>query len=337
MGISIRRFVLSGLVALAAVPPAAAQVRSAWQMHDGLEVTEENPNGLIQFSCSPGVHGDICEYDVATIPPVDHAGWGPAPNPDIIDFSIPSRVCFAPVQCLGYGDFTYFQTLVTIPEDVVVTEFTIAFSGMDDGSRVTLFNSLHPDGMVVEGSYVFFGGSGTTDLSSLVVSGEVNRVVVTQVDDCCSANNLRSAVVVLNGGTVGLTTTSTLPVTTTSVVTTTTTTTLPAAGGQPLAGDKLLLKDHTKPKLRGFNILAHGDVDLGGGPDSVDDPTIHGGTLRIHTAAGDGFDTTYELPAAGWRDVKKKGTHVGYRYRGAPFHSLMVKGGKLVKGVAKGE
>src|SRR5207248_2323351 len=34
---------------------------------------------------------------------------------------------------------------------------------------------------------------------SLVRSGEVNRVVVTQVDDCCIENNLRSAVVVLNG------------------------------------------------------------------------------------------------------------------------------------------
>ena len=80
-----------------------------------------------------------------------------------------------------------------------MTEFTITFSGMDDGSRVSIFNSLYPGGYVVPGSYVFLGGSGTTDLSALVVSGQVNRVVITQVDDCCSANNLQRADVVLNG------------------------------------------------------------------------------------------------------------------------------------------
>jgi hypothetical protein len=171
-------------------------------MHNGLEVTPSNPLGLVHFGCVPSEHGDPCEYDVATIPsPVDPA-WLSAPDPDIINFSVfPSRVCSAPdgQTCLVYGDFTYFQTFVDIPLDVVVTQFTIAFSGMDDGSRVTIFNSNYPAGFVVPGSYVFLGGSGTTDLSSLVRSGEVNRVVVTQVDDCCVQNNLRSAVVVLNG------------------------------------------------------------------------------------------------------------------------------------------
>jgi hypothetical protein len=176
-----------------------AQTRSAWQMHDGLEVTLANPDGLVPFSCSPAQHGDPCEYDVATIPSTNDPGWGPAPDGQIINFSIPSRVCNAPVGCLAYGDFTYFQTLVDIPANVVVTAFTIAFSGMDDGCRVTIFNSAYPGGLVVPGSYVFLGGSGTTNLKDYVVSGEINRVVVTQVDDCCSENNLRSAVVVLNG------------------------------------------------------------------------------------------------------------------------------------------
>jgi hypothetical protein len=168
-------------------------------MHDGLEVTPSNPNGLVPFSCSPAQHGDPCEYDVATIPSTGDPGWGPAPDGDVINFSIPSRVCSAPIGCLAYGDFTYFQTLVNIPADVVVTTFTIAFSGMDDGCRVSIFNSAYPGGLVVPGSYVFLGGSGTTNLKDYVVSGEINRVVVTQVDDCCSENNLRSAIVVLNG------------------------------------------------------------------------------------------------------------------------------------------
>lgn len=178
--------------------------RSAWQMHDGLEVTPSNPLGLLAFTCNPGQqHGAPCEYDVATIPQSADAGWGPAPDPDSINFSLyPSRVCQAPVQCLRYGDFTYFQTFVDIPSTVNVTQFTITFSGMDDGCRVTLFNSTYPTGLVVPGSYVYFGETGTTNLAPYVRSGEVNRVVITQVDDCCIENNLRSAIVVLNGQTV---------------------------------------------------------------------------------------------------------------------------------------
>jgi len=194
----MRRFATLALL-LITTSSAHAQTRTPWQMHDGLEVSGSNPYGLVAFTCSPPVHGAVCEYDVATIPSAIDAGWGPAPHPDIIAFSIPSRVCNAPITCFAYGDFTYFQTLVDVPGDVTVTTFTIAFSGMDDGSRVTIFNSTYPAGFVVPGSYVFLGGSGTTDLSALVVSGEVNRVVITQVDDCCSANNLHSAVVVLNG------------------------------------------------------------------------------------------------------------------------------------------
>jgi hypothetical protein len=198
MKLAVRLFILLAVSAVAT--PSFAQIRTPWQQHDGLEVTPANPLGLVQFSCSPAIHGDICEYDVAVIPPVLDAGWGPAPNGETIGFSVyPSRVCSAPVSCMAYGDFTYFQTLVDIPASVVVTEFTIAFSGMDDGSRVTIFNSTYPGGFVVPGSYVYLGGSGTTDLEALVVSGEINRVVVTQVDDCCVENNLNSAIVVLNG------------------------------------------------------------------------------------------------------------------------------------------
>ena len=145
-------------VLVSAFTNAHAQVRTPWQMHDGLEVTVGNPLGLVPFACSPAIHGDICEYDVATIPPVADAGWGPAPDGAIIGFSIPSRVCNAPISCMGYGDFTYFQTLVDVPSNVTVTQFTISFSGMDDGSRVTIFNTTYPGGFVVPGSYVYLGG-----------------------------------------------------------------------------------------------------------------------------------------------------------------------------------
>jgi hypothetical protein len=192
--------------------PATTQVRQAlkptgltrspWQMHAGLEVTDSNPDGLVQFLCNPTQHGQICEYDDATIPPDGDPGWGPAPNGETIGLHIGcggSLVCKAPVQCMAYGDFTYFQTLVNIPLNVVVSQFSITFSGMDDGSRVSIFNSQYPNGLVIPGSYVYLGGSGTTNLAAYVIAGEINRVVVTQVDDCCCENYLDSAQVVLNG------------------------------------------------------------------------------------------------------------------------------------------
>jgi hypothetical protein len=195
MSIRVFASLLAWLVAL----PLLAQTRTPWQMHDGLEVTPQNPDGFVRFTCSPVQHGDVCEYNVATIPPENDPGWHSAPDPNIINFSIPSRLCHAPITCLGYGDFTYFQTFVNVPADVALTTFTITFQGMDDGSRVSIYNSANPNGLVVPGSFVFLGGSGTSDLAPFVQRGEVNRVVVTQVDDCCSANNLRSASVVLNG------------------------------------------------------------------------------------------------------------------------------------------
>lgn len=189
-----------GVVAMLVSLPAAAQTRTPWQMHNGNEVTASNPLGLLQFNCNPTKHGDNCEYNVATIPAASDPDWVGAPNGDTIGFSVyPSRVCQAPNTCLGYGDFTYFQTFVNVPSNVQVTTFTITFNGMDDGSRVTIYNSANPGGLVIPGSYVYLGGSGTANLAAYVKAGENNRVVITQVDDCCVENHLQSAKVVLNG------------------------------------------------------------------------------------------------------------------------------------------
>lgn len=197
------RFVSAvGVLAVLCAVPAAAQSRTPWQMHQGNEVTSSNPSGLLQFNCSPARHGDNCEYNVASVPAASDPDWAAAPHPETIGFEIPSRVCQAPTRCMAYGDFTYFQTFVNVPSNVQVTTFTISFNGMDDGSRVTIFNSQHPGGLVIPGSYVYLGGSGTTNLAAHVQPGELNRVVITQVDDCCSENRLRSASVVLNGSVV---------------------------------------------------------------------------------------------------------------------------------------
>jgi len=170
--------------------PAASISRTSWEMNRG------GSWSLLGFTLP--YHGHSSAYNNASIPSVTHAGWGPAPNPETIGFSERSIL---PSYCLRAADYTYFQTYVTVPEGTEITQFTIAFSGIDDGGRVSIFNTNYPNGIIVAGSYVYLGGSGTANLAAYVTTGE-NRVVVTQVDDCPVGNNLQVGNVVLNGVTI---------------------------------------------------------------------------------------------------------------------------------------
>jgi len=171
--------------------------RTPWEMHQGgLEADTRGEFFVVDAPCTTSTHGDACLYGSAVVPDGSDVAWTPAPNPDTIGFSRPSTLaCFAEV------DYTYFQTFVNVPRDFSITSFTVDFNGMDDGARITIFNADNADGLVVPGSYVLGGGSGTTDLATYFIEG-VNRVVVTQVDDCAVGNNLASAVTTLNGGSV---------------------------------------------------------------------------------------------------------------------------------------
>lgn len=189
---------------LCGAQPALAQVsRTPWQMHEGQDVIKLDaqlpPNGAL-------AENDYIAFRQAQIP-AEGAGWVTAPNPDTIGFGGPqaSKIAAAGGSCRNAIDYTYFQTFVDVPPGTQVDEFKIAFQGMDDASRITIFNSQHPNGTVVEGSYVRKAAAGspaaTTDLKNLVVAGR-NRVVVTQVDWCPVGNQLQSATVQLNGSNV---------------------------------------------------------------------------------------------------------------------------------------
>jgi hypothetical protein len=140
-------------------------------------------------------------------------------------------------------------------------------------------------------------------------------------------------------------TTSTLA-TTSTLIPSTTSTTLAA---QLLTGKKLLLKPNALNALSKDTSLTLGD-----GQDSADDPTLHGGSLRIYSATA-GVDATFDIPAEQWEYVLKKaptsgggggyypyavpvGTLLGYRiHKTGPVTSLQVKGGKKLKIVARGD
>jgi len=123
--------------------------------------------------------------------------------------------------------------------------------------------------------------------------------------------------------------------------TTTTSTSLP---GLPppalLEGKKLLIK--AKPEndaKRRLTLIARGDVTLGDGPGSADDPTQLGveASLRIVSTAG-AVDVTYSIAEPGtWRPLKRRKPEKGYKYsKGDPVASVVLKTDKQLKIVAKG-
>ena len=170
-----------------------------------------NPQSGIQ------VHGDPGEYGAApAIPPVDAPVWadcGPGvtrcPNPTTIGMAVGSIL----PGCWTGLNFTFFQSLVSIPTGTTISQFSVDMSGADDGARISLVNSAYPGGVTPQGGYIYQGTpQSTANLSDYVVAGEVNRVIVTQVDDCASGNNLNSAAISLNGTVVPVKTPTTTSV-----------------------------------------------------------------------------------------------------------------------------
>jgi hypothetical protein len=166
--------------------------RSLWEMNLG--------QGIQAWGFVSPYYGWEGEYDYATIPSPDDPGWIPAPDPDIIGYVQFPSTLWGVYDCRIAGEFTYFRTFVSIPSNVEVTEFVISTLGVDDGIRVTILNSSYPGGLVTPGSYVFLGATGSTaDLKDYVVSGEVNTVIITHVDDCSANSTLDQVDIVLNG------------------------------------------------------------------------------------------------------------------------------------------
>lgn len=80
---------------------------------------------------------------------------------------------------------------------------------------------------------------------------------------------------------------------------------------QTLSGSRLMLKVGSSQSL---DLLSKdGNLSIGGGAGSLEDPTIHGATLHVSgIAAGSVLDRTYALPASGWRRV---GSKSDYRFK----------------------
>jgi hypothetical protein len=210
-----RALVLGALVIGAVAGSAAPAVASGpatlgvsgWQVYSNTSVYV-NPDHL-------QIHGDPGEYAAApAIPAQDNSGWadcGPSsplrsspytstrllcPDASTIGMAVGSIL----PGCWSGLNFTYFQALVSIPANTTVSQFSVNMNGADDGARISLVNSQYPNGVTPSNGYIYQGTPQSTgDLHTYVVAGEVNRVVITQVDDCAVGNNLNSAQIFLNG------------------------------------------------------------------------------------------------------------------------------------------
>jgi len=210
----VSKLIAIAMVSIVALPIASGllspgTIRTPWVMHDGIAGKQVLP---IPKGCNPKKHGDNCLYDSAVVPNPKDSNWKDAPDGNIINMKEKSRICKVQKSCYGpepvknytesldvkYVDYTYFQSSVTIPKGKELESFHVVFRDMDDGTRVSIYNSKYPDGVMVADSYVYLGNDPaeevkTGNLQKFVVLGEPNRVVLTQVDDCCDANNLGSA------------------------------------------------------------------------------------------------------------------------------------------------
>ncbi len=190
--------------ALASGPTALGA--SGWQIYAST-TQYANPTPGTQ------IHGNPTEYGGApAIPAQNDLGWANCgstaptrfgtnmcPNASTIGMAVPSVLG----GCWTNLNFTWFQALVSIPAGTTISQFSVNMSGADDGARISLVNSANPGGITPPGGYIYqLTGQTTGNLASYVVAGEVNRVIITQVDDCAVGNNLNSAQVYLNGAVI---------------------------------------------------------------------------------------------------------------------------------------
>jgi len=193
--------ILLSLVLAFVVADDSGATRSPWSYIRG-------PSGFtLAPTPYPNTHGDASEFSVAVIPDATNPDiWTPCGEDDYfctsgdnIGIETYSRLS----NCWVQLDFSYFLTIVYVPEDFVITTFTIDFEIMDDGAQIYIQNSDYPEPTVVPGSLVTLGGSLSFAFADedYLVAGEDNYIIIVQVDDCATQNNI-IATVALNGQTV---------------------------------------------------------------------------------------------------------------------------------------
>lgn len=169
-----------------------------WQEHS--DYGQQCYSAVIDPRC------DDSEYDYAlNIPSQNDPGWVMHASANI-DWARSTNElllgCNAGQGCAGGGQFTYFQTFFFIGTLTDLSSARVQVNTIDDGVRVTLFNSVHPDGIVVPGGFLCMGDGGVTDDFSASLTTGFNRIVMTHLDDCPDWSALQHVEIIINGQTL---------------------------------------------------------------------------------------------------------------------------------------
>lgn len=167
---------------------------SKWQIHEG--------KGPIDFKTENGFWGDPAAYKIAEIPAVKNNGWTTVEDQS---GKFLSRKSYIPP--FTQVDFTYFQTIVNVPQGTIAKDVKIAFGMIDDGARVYVFNSKYPNGKFKTGTDFLFrdyykaGNRGTAyigNFADLMIQG-INRIVIVQFDNSKDGNHVNSVSLEVGG------------------------------------------------------------------------------------------------------------------------------------------
>jgi hypothetical protein len=110
------------------------------------------------------------------------------------------------------------------------------------------------------------------------------------------------------------------------------TTVQPGTVNRCLAGTELMLADPPgRVAGRRFLVQSNDTPQLvlgdGGASEDVAGLIAQGGSLTVVAVGGDGFETTYALPATGWRLLRARNPRYGVRYRDphGPINTVVFK------------
>jgi len=162
--------------------------RTPWEMHDG--------EGVVTWGYDMGAHGNIAEYDYATIPDPTGPGWGPTPNDLSIDYNLNGNSTVCDVAECRYGaEFTYFKTVLYLPPTMAFDVVDVAVQIVDDGVRMTVFSPSYPQGVTDPGGYAFLGGGSSADLLPYMTSDPYATIILTHTDDCCTQSMIEGVAI----------------------------------------------------------------------------------------------------------------------------------------------
>lgn len=227
---------LLGLITLSAltINQSFAQIKvDAWQVHEGNE-------GIIKFKSSSNEERKAA-FSQGKSPAKNDKGWQTATTSNgTVNYSRKSVL----KECQGELDFTYFQSIVTVPSNVKVDRFTISYDKADDGARIFIFNDKHKNGYFNPEADLIRNVTNyqEVDFKKFISQGE-NRILIVQYDNCPVENNLQGIRIKVNGEEIKAAVANT--------------TTAPAATAAPASGCTVFENSNFGGRSRSFGEGSH--------------------------------------------------------------------------------